>query len=367
MGKRIAKCNTAVVILSAVAVVIVFLGMMNLSGYALQKMQIQCPGFGNMMITEAVGGICGLLLLVFFGYIKILKEKGEGFLRGFYIGGFMTGYCIYSLYGQLVLQQASPETQVEPFVNIVMFLVSMFLVGFGEEVVFRGLILNLFLDKFGNEKKGILISVILSSLLFGATHSINFFAGVSLGSVLIQMLQTVLLGMVFAEIYLLSGNIWIVIIAHALTDVASLMSAGIFGAGNEIDAINKLSPINLLAIPIFLVPTLILFRRKKLEKLVRRRCGEVVVASQEEVQQTMTVTLILGILSLVLSCLGYGAVFGVVGLLGSYTAKKDGATGGMWTAGFVTSLMGTIISVVMMVGILVMMPYMNNMRGMPTL
>ena len=34
MGKRIAKCNTAVVILSAVAVVIVFLGMMNLSGYA---------------------------------------------------------------------------------------------------------------------------------------------------------------------------------------------------------------------------------------------------------------------------------------------------------------------------------------------
>ena len=72
MGKRIAKCNTAVVVLCAIATIIIFLGAMNLSGYALQKMQIQCPGFGNMMITEAVGGICDLLLLVLFGYIRIL-------------------------------------------------------------------------------------------------------------------------------------------------------------------------------------------------------------------------------------------------------------------------------------------------------
>ena len=360
MAKKIAKWNGIVVAIVGILVAFLFLGSMDLTSFAMKKVQIELPGYGNRMVMEAVGSVCVLLLLYFFGYTKVLADKGVGFLRGFYIGGFMTGYCVYVVFAQILLQRMSQKGQLEPVLNILMFLITMFFIGFNEEVIFRGIILNLFLDKFGNSKKGILISVITSGVIFGSIHIINFFGGVSIGSVLVQVIEAALLGILFAEIYLLSGNIWIVIAMHALTDVASMMSSGIFGIGNETDAINKLSAINLIAIPIFLAPVLVLFRRKKLEQLVQRRCGCLVMATPEEAENTAIMSLVLGIISILLSCVFYGAPFGVVGLLGNYVARKDGNTGGIQTAGFVTSLIGTIFSAFMMLIMQMVVPYMDT-------
>ena len=327
--------------------------------------RVTFSGYGQQMFCELAAVIYVMLMLLILGYQKVLTNRGEGFLKGFYIGGFMTAYCIYEIIAQFYLQRIGADAVVEPVGEILVFVITMFLIGFNEEMVFRGMLLNLFLDKFGNSKKGILTSVIASGVIFGSVHLTNIFSGVSVGSAIIQAIEAALLGILFAEIYLRSGNIWITVIAHALTDFASMFSSGIFGKGDFIDSINRLSPINFVAIPIFLLPCILLFRKKKLEELVEKRNGRQIIPGEKDTEHMAITALILGILSIVLGCAGYGMGFGVVGMLGGYFARKESKRGSaLATAGFVTSVVGTVVSAI---GIVVMSFLMANVNGvMPT-
>lgn len=116
----------------------------------------------------------------------------------------------------------------------------------------RGIVLNLFADRFSNTRRGVLAAIILSSVIFGAAHIPNVLSGVPLSSALIQALQATLLGVLFAAIYLRSGNLWICIIIHALVDFGGLMASGIFGNGDMTDMIGSLSVLNLVVtVPLF--------------------------------------------------------------------------------------------------------------------
>ncbi len=357
MKKRIQKWNAAVIIILALLIAALFLLIMDLTKFLVRSV-VTMPGYGVTLVSELVDVAYVMVVLVVLGYHKILQEKGEGFLRGFYIGGFMTAYCIYEVFGQFYLQRMA-KAEAQPFFYILMFIAAVFLIGVNEEIVFRGIILNLFLDKFGNSKKGILTSTILSGVIFGAVHLTNIFSGVSVGSATIQAVEAALLGILFAQIYLRSGNIWITVIFHALTDFASMLPSGIYGAGNAVDTINKLSAINFIAIPVFLIPVLVLFRKNKLEELVQKRNGVAVMPSEAECEHTAIVSLILGIISITMSCMGYGLAFGVVGILGAYIALKDGGKkSGMIIAGFVTSAVGIAISVIAVAFMLCLMPEM---------
>lgn len=360
MRKKVQKWNAAAVIILSVVIAVLFLLVMDVTTVLLGRV-VTMPGYGATLVSELVAAVYVMVVLVVLGYSNILKEKGEGFIRGFYIGGFMTAYCIFEVIGQIYVQCMTAEKQAEPFLLILMFVASVFLIGFNEEFVFRGIVLNLFLDKFGNSKKGILTSTILSGVLFGAVHLSNIFSGVSVGSACIQALEAALLGILFAQIYLRSGNIWITVIVHALTDFASMFASGIYGAGNAVDTINKLSAINFIAIPVFLTPVLIMFRKSKLNELVQKRNGITVIPTEAECEHTAIVSLILGIISIVMGCMGYGMAFGVVGLLGAYISLKDsGKKGGIAIAALATSIVGIIISIIGIVFMLCMMPQMAD-------
>ena len=309
------------------------------------------PGYGMTVVSELTASVYILIVLLALGYIGVFAKMGEGLLTGFYIGGFMTAYCIYEIIGQFYIQSMSGDGQVQPAVQIFLFAVAMFLIGFNEELVFRGIILNLFLDKFGNSKKGIVTATVLSSVIFGAVHLTNIFSGVSVASALVQAIQAAVLGGLLAAIYLRSGNIWIVIVAHALTDFASMLSSGIYGMGDAIDSINQLSWLNFITVPIFLIPTLVLFRKSKLQELEDKRNGIVVIVS-----------LILGMIGIMMGCAGYGLAFGVVGLLGSYTAWKESRKkNGILIAAFITSGVAIVISFIACIFMLGIMPQMSDM------
>ena len=63
--------------------------------------------------------------------------------------------------------------------------------------------------------------------------------------------------------------------------------------------------------------------------------------------------LVLGIVSIVFSWFGYGALIGlacgVVGLILAMQAKKQGFTGGMYTAGLVLSIIGLALSAILFI------------------
>lgn len=98
------------------------------------------------------------------------------------------------------------------------------LVGFSEEMVFRGILLPILL-----EKRTILRSVVISSLLFSGFHLVNLLAGIPITNTLIQLVHTFIFGIIFACIFILSKNIIPQILFHAIWDFCTL-SQGIIHA-----------------------------------------------------------------------------------------------------------------------------------------
>ena len=81
-----------------------------------------------------------------------------------------------------------------------------FVAGFGEEIAFRGFLLLALIQAGGP----VWMAVGLSSLSFGLVHMYQGWIGV---------VRTSLLGAVFAVVFLVSGTLWIPIVAHVLIDL----------------------------------------------------------------------------------------------------------------------------------------------------
>lgn len=103
--------------------------------------------------------------------------------------------------------------------KIIFFTLIMLLVGIFEEFLYRGLILNSMITRFGYNKAGIVKSIILSSLIFGLGHLANL---VMFPDLVIrtasQIICASLNGILFASIYVRCKNIWAVAILHAVYD-----------------------------------------------------------------------------------------------------------------------------------------------------
>lgn len=87
------------------------------------------------------------------------------------------------------------------------------LVGFTEELAFRGIVLQAAL-KTMSVRKAMLVSAVAFSLL----HAVNVFGGLAPGHMLAQLGITFLVGMVLAPVALRLGSLWPLVIWHALWD-----------------------------------------------------------------------------------------------------------------------------------------------------
>lgn len=91
-------------------------------------------------------------------------------------------------------------------------------IGFSEEGLFRGVILNTL------RQYGIFTSVILSSILFSLIHITNLMAGFSLSFVLMQFYVAFCLGVLFAALRIRTGTIWLVFFFHTVFDFLGLIT-----------------------------------------------------------------------------------------------------------------------------------------------
>ncbi|RDZ13381.1 CPBP family intramembrane metalloprotease [Priestia megaterium] len=104
-------------------------------------------------------------------------------------------------------------------VDLVLILLTQTLVvAFVEEMVFRGFILNLLLSKSYKA------AILLSSLLFAFTHSLNMLSGQSVGNTIFQILFAFIIGVVLALLIVNGQSIGITIVFHGLNNFLQFTS-----------------------------------------------------------------------------------------------------------------------------------------------
>jgi membrane protease YdiL (CAAX protease family) len=107
-------------------------------------------------------------------------------------------------------------------VVVALLVTSMLLVGFNEELLFRGLALGALLRERGSTRLGVWQAVVTTSVLFGLAHLIR--GGPILGRVELAG-GTAAIGLGFAGVRLWSGSIWPTVTAHALGNSLQLVGA----------------------------------------------------------------------------------------------------------------------------------------------
>lgn len=98
--------------------------------------------------------------------------------------------------------------------------VSMMLIGFAEEVIFRGLLFRAMLKKDPPP-----VAIAVSAITFGIGHIVNLFAGQANLETVIQIFFAIAWGFIFTFAFYKSGCLWVNIIVHGIVDVLSKFSA----------------------------------------------------------------------------------------------------------------------------------------------
>ena len=94
------------------------------------------------------------------------------------------------------------------------------LAAFGEEIVYRGFFQKKLLEIFGSTKTAVIISVIVSSILFGIAHTEQGIIGIIL---------TFLDAVVYSLLKLKYKNLWASVFAHGLSNTIGIVGFTIFG------------------------------------------------------------------------------------------------------------------------------------------
>ena len=219
--------------------------------------------FGS--VQEAVGLAVALLLLARTGRLDLLRRRGCGFLNGMLVGMYPLVFIGYNAFGSLVLGR--PENGVlQPAARIGTFLVSMAMVGVAEEFIFRGVIAQTLLEHFGTSRAGVWKACLLSGVLFGAAHLTNILSSAPFG-VLMQCVFAASLGTLFAAIYFRTGNLWVTVFLHGAMDISSMLIGGLYGTTTVADAVSGYDASMLLSVLLYLIPTAVLLRKKKLPEV----------------------------------------------------------------------------------------------------
>ena len=92
-----------------------------------------------------------------------------------------------------------------------------------EEIAFRGIIFTVLYRKLKSSKKGIFLTVLYSSLIFGGAHLFNLLAGAGIGSVVMQMGYSLLIGGMCAIGYLVTGNFYNAVLLHFIFNIGGLL------------------------------------------------------------------------------------------------------------------------------------------------
>ena len=183
----------------------------------------------NMFIKAAVDsypqqGMVGFIIgaaVIMLLYKWWFKPEFRGQIIGGRPGkGFLLG-LIFIAY--LIVGVSIPvDGQATEFHKLSFLAISLsFAAGIGEELCFRGLLLGTLMRQWKDDHRKMMIGVLLSSVIFGATHLSNIDAGAGVFVSVMQAVSSFFFGVAVAALYIRSGNLLVPMFYHTLVDIVA--------------------------------------------------------------------------------------------------------------------------------------------------
>lgn len=105
---------------------------------------------------------------------------------------------------------------------VLLMMINSIMIGLYEETIFRGLVLPIFLKRWGKSRKQVVSSVLASSIMFGIIHLINLSWNENIVDVVTQVCYATIIGIAFSALLLrTNGNLIWCGILHGFYDMAS--------------------------------------------------------------------------------------------------------------------------------------------------
>lgn len=203
-----------------------------LSGSLIRKLPIETYWYQRLLIQTVSALLsCGWLFL--FRKQFVLREKSRPF-RTYLIP--VLGILLYCVLVSL-RQFFSQKGALRPVPELIAFCLTMLLVGVSEELLHRGVILNILTAAFGTKTfSGALISCFVCGTLFGLIHFFNIFSGIALSAVTVQVIGAIGAGWLLSAVYLRSRNIRLLILLHAFVDFGGMLAQGFFAGNGTVES-----------------------------------------------------------------------------------------------------------------------------------
>ena len=181
-----------------------------------------------LLLGRIIGGGACVLFMAEFSFTKIFSPLGNKraplylltlpafaiAINNFPFISFFSGDC---------------RIDAEP-TQLIFFALICLGVGFFEEMAFRGCAFMLLLKNRTKSRSKIFLAIFLSSVVFGLIHFVNLFFGASPLAVLLQIGYSALIGALCSMVLLLTGNIWLCVLLHAIYNFGGGLVDG-YGSG----------------------------------------------------------------------------------------------------------------------------------------
>ena len=179
--------------LTAICAVLLILYEIILGDLLFSSIDGEIRGLVDITVTRSIGALVFTVILVYLGY-NVLSCAREKFFKGFL-------FCLPAFAVAINNFPFSCLIKGDAVID--------------EEMAFRGVIFLGFVERLRMNRKGIFLSIILSSAVFAAVHLLNIFTSSPI-AVIMQIGYSFLIGGMCSVILLKTQNIWFCVAAHAI-------------------------------------------------------------------------------------------------------------------------------------------------------
>ncbi len=164
--------------------------------------------------SRFIGGMLSLVLIIYISFQNILKLRlrtlGSALLFSIpcWVIAFNNFPIISFFSGNAYINEGAAA--------VLFYAFECLCVGFFEEIVFRGCVLMIVMQRRRHTRLELFVSILISSLIFGVVHLVNIFAGASPGAVILQVGYSSLIGAMCAVVLMKTGCIWHCVLIHAV-------------------------------------------------------------------------------------------------------------------------------------------------------
>ena len=234
--------------------------------------EMDIPPLYRTALAELVPLILATLLMIALGGRKWLGTNMESIRYAFKVAWVFPALGLAVSIWRVISSITSKTPLTDGFlINLVGVILACVLIGYFEEILYRGINFGSMLALLGSSKKLILLTVLISSWTFGRVHvtSLSLSDPMVFIQSILKIIQTGMLGVVMCEVFMHTKKIGGPAILHAANDLM-LMITGALYEGKSVSGVyvntdattgGLVIIVYLFMIAVYLYPTITAFRR----------------------------------------------------------------------------------------------------------